>query len=52
MKSNLMAWLLIAAAIILLLAFGRLDLLAIVAPLSIGVSLMATRRSSSGTGPA
>jgi hypothetical protein len=51
MKSNLTIWLLVVASIILLLALGRLDLLAIVAPVSLIVSLVATRRIMSNTGP-
>lgn len=52
MKSNLITWLLVCAAVVVLIAVGRLDLLAIIAPISIGVSLLATRRMTSGsTGP-
>jgi hypothetical protein len=52
MKSNLVSWLLICAAVVFLVAAGRADLLAIVAPVSIVISFVATRRLTSGnTGP-
>jgi hypothetical protein len=52
MKSNLVSWILICAAVALLVAAGRVDLLAIVFPISIVISFLATRTLTSGnTGP-
>lgn len=51
MKSTLGMWLLICAAISLLAVTGRLDLLAVVAPVSIAMGLLAARGSSSSSGP-
>lgn len=50
MKSTLGMWLLICAAISLLAVTGRLDLLAVVAPVSIAMALLAARVSSSSSG--
>ena len=51
MKSTLGMWLLICASVSLLGLTGRLDLLAVVAPLSIVMGLLATRGSASSSGP-
>lgn len=52
MSSNWMGWLLVVAAVVLLLALSRLDLLLIVAPLSLLVSYAFFRTElGSNSGP-
>jgi len=50
MKANWQTWSLVAAAVVLLVVFGRLDLLAVIMPLSLVVayrSWLAKRSTSS-----
>jgi hypothetical protein len=49
MKSNWTTFLLIAGAVLLLIADGRLELLAVVAPLSILVAMFALRHSGNAS---
>jgi hypothetical protein len=49
MKTQWTAWSLMAAALLLLLAQGRLELAAISAPLALAASYLLARRGRSGT---
>ena len=51
MKANWQTWSLVSAAVFLLVTFGRLDLLAIVVPLSlvVGYGAWAAKRSNSSS---
>ena len=51
MKANWQTWSLVSAAFVLLAIFGRLDLLAIVVPLSlvVGYGAWAAKRSNSSS---
>ena len=51
MKANWQTWSLVLAAVVLLVTFGRLDLLAIVIPISlvVGYGTWATKRGNAST---
>jgi len=52
MKANWQTWLLVLAAVVLLVTFGRLDLLAIVFPISlvVGYGTWVTKRGNASRG--